>query len=206
MYTYCILLCLSRQKCEQVVPAHIHAAFHKSLFQSYTKAQLNQIFWQCFYKLWLFYWNFDDFHIKNDLLTPRDIPDLFIWKPVASVASREKNFLQINSWYLKFQEGNLFEKTKKYFSKMAKLFVYGVNARCPRDVLEGEFARCGEVTDVYITEKVRLFSPLLFNILTVKIRLKYDLSVLCDCFHFRRVVVRCTIKILAKQSRIYLDW
>merc|ERR1740122_697359 len=37
--------------------------------------------------------------------------------------------------------------------KMAKLFVYGVNARCPRDILEGEFARCGEVTDVYITEK-----------------------------------------------------
>jgi len=36
---------------------------------------------------------------------------------------------------------------------MAKLFVYGVNAQCPRDVLEGEFARCGEVTDVYITEK-----------------------------------------------------
>ena len=36
---------------------------------------------------------------------------------------------------------------------MAKLFVYGVNARCPRDILEGEFARCGEVTDVYITEK-----------------------------------------------------
>merc|ERR1711935_1071716 len=33
------------------------------------------------------------------------------------------------------------------------LFVYGVNARCPRDILEGEFARCGEVTDVYITEK-----------------------------------------------------
>ena len=42
---------------------------------------------------------------------------------------------------------------------MAKLFVYGVNARCPRDILEGEFARCGEVTDVYITEKgyVNLF-------------------------------------------------
>jgi len=36
---------------------------------------------------------------------------------------------------------------------MAKLFVYGVNARCPREDLEGEFARCGEVTDVYITEK-----------------------------------------------------
>jgi len=36
---------------------------------------------------------------------------------------------------------------------MSKLFVYGVNDRCPRDVLEGEFARCGEVTDVYITEK-----------------------------------------------------
>merc|ERR1739848_29905 len=36
---------------------------------------------------------------------------------------------------------------------MAKLFVYGVNARCPRETLEGEFSRCGEVTDVYITEK-----------------------------------------------------
>ena len=36
---------------------------------------------------------------------------------------------------------------------MAKLFVYGVNAHCPRDTLEGEFATCGEVTDVYITEK-----------------------------------------------------
>jgi hypothetical protein len=36
---------------------------------------------------------------------------------------------------------------------MAKLFVYGVNARCPRDTLEAEFARCGDVTDVYITEK-----------------------------------------------------
>ena len=35
----------------------------------------------------------------------------------------------------------------------SKLFVYGVNARCPREALEGEFARCGEVTDVYITEK-----------------------------------------------------
>ena len=36
---------------------------------------------------------------------------------------------------------------------MAKLFVYGVNQHCPRDTLENEFARCGEVTDVYITEK-----------------------------------------------------
>lgn len=36
---------------------------------------------------------------------------------------------------------------------MAKLFVYGVNARCPRDTIENEFARCGEVTDVYNTQK-----------------------------------------------------
>merc|ERR1712168_971869 len=36
---------------------------------------------------------------------------------------------------------------------MAKLFVYGVNTRCPRECLESEFARCGDVTDVYITEK-----------------------------------------------------
>merc|ERR1711956_153946 len=37
--------------------------------------------------------------------------------------------------------------------KMSKLFVYGVNSNCPRETLEAEFARCGEVTDVYITEK-----------------------------------------------------
>ena len=36
---------------------------------------------------------------------------------------------------------------------MAKLFVYGVSSHCPRDVLESEFSRCGEVTDVYNTEK-----------------------------------------------------
>ena len=36
---------------------------------------------------------------------------------------------------------------------MSKLFVYGVNSNCPRETLEAEFARCGEVTDVYITEK-----------------------------------------------------
>jgi RNA recognition motif-containing protein len=36
---------------------------------------------------------------------------------------------------------------------MSKLFVYGVNANCSREVLEGEFGRCGEVTDVYNTEK-----------------------------------------------------
>merc|ERR1712061_2593 len=41
----------------------------------------------------------------------------------------------------------------KKLVRMAKLFVYGVNARCPRETLEGEFSRCGEVTDVYITEK-----------------------------------------------------
>ena len=36
---------------------------------------------------------------------------------------------------------------------MSKLFVYGVNRSCPREELEGIFGRCGEVTDVYITEK-----------------------------------------------------
>ena len=36
---------------------------------------------------------------------------------------------------------------------MTKLFVYGVNARCPKDILEDEFSRCGKVDDVYITEK-----------------------------------------------------
>jgi cold-inducible RNA-binding protein len=36
---------------------------------------------------------------------------------------------------------------------MSKLFVYGINASCTREVIEGEFGRCGEVTDVYNTEK-----------------------------------------------------
>ena len=36
---------------------------------------------------------------------------------------------------------------------MAKLFVYGVDPSCPRETLEGEFGQCGEVTDVYNTEK-----------------------------------------------------
>ena len=36
---------------------------------------------------------------------------------------------------------------------MTKLFVYGVNSRCPKGVLEDEFARFGDVTDVHITEK-----------------------------------------------------
>merc|ERR1712203_964635 len=65
---------------------------------------------------------------------------LFCEKPASVVSS----FLEVIREVLNFHE-------KTY--RMAKLFVYGVNARCPRDILEGEFARCGEVTDVYITEK-----------------------------------------------------
>ena len=44
---------------------------------------------------------------------------------------------------------------KKVFkmSESSKLFVYGVNENCPREVLENEFGRCGEVTDVYNTGK-----------------------------------------------------
>ena len=30
-----------------------------------------------------------------------------------------------------------------------RLFVYGVNKNCPREVLEYEFGQCGDVTDVY---------------------------------------------------------
>ena len=36
---------------------------------------------------------------------------------------------------------------------MTKLFVYGVNSRCPREDLEEVFGKYGEVTDVYITGK-----------------------------------------------------
>merc|ERR1712029_724075 len=43
--------------------------------------------------------------------------------------------------------------SKQKLREMAKLFVYGVSPHCPRDVLESEFGRCGEVTDVYNTEK-----------------------------------------------------
>ena len=43
---------------------------------------------------------------------------------------------------------------------MTKLFVYGVNSRCPRDLLEDEFGRCGKVEDVYITGKGKCFSTL----------------------------------------------
>ena len=34
-----------------------------------------------------------------------------------------------------------------------KLFVYGVNRSCPKDLLEDKFAKIGAVSDVYITEK-----------------------------------------------------
>merc|ERR1711981_997382 len=36
---------------------------------------------------------------------------------------------------------------------MTKLFVYGVNANCPKDKLEKEFSVIGEVTDCFITGK-----------------------------------------------------
>lgn len=36
---------------------------------------------------------------------------------------------------------------------MTKLFVYGVNANCPKDKLEKEFSAMGEVTDCFITGK-----------------------------------------------------
>lgn len=36
---------------------------------------------------------------------------------------------------------------------MTKLFVYGINQNCPKDVLEDEFSKYGNVTDCFITEK-----------------------------------------------------
>ena len=36
---------------------------------------------------------------------------------------------------------------------MTKLFVYGVSSHCPKDLLEEEFSRCGDVDDVFITGK-----------------------------------------------------
>ena len=43
---------------------------------------------------------------------------------------------------------------------MTKLFVYGVNSRCPKDLLEDEFGKCGKVEDIYITGKGKCFSTL----------------------------------------------
>ena len=34
-----------------------------------------------------------------------------------------------------------------------KIFVYGINRSCPKDILEDKFAKHGAVSDVYITEK-----------------------------------------------------
>jgi cold shock CspA family protein len=34
-----------------------------------------------------------------------------------------------------------------------KLFVYGVNGSCPKDLLESEFAKSGKVTDIFNTGK-----------------------------------------------------
>ena len=52
---------------------------------------------------------------------------------------------------------------------MTKLFVYGVNSRCPKDLIEDEFSRCGKVTDIYITGKGNkvqyYFSDMKFNII-----------------------------------------
>lgn len=36
---------------------------------------------------------------------------------------------------------------------MSRLFVYGVNQRCPEHTIRSEFEKCGEVTDVFITGK-----------------------------------------------------
>ena len=36
---------------------------------------------------------------------------------------------------------------------MTKLFVYGIDAECPRATIEDAFSSCGEVTDVYNTGK-----------------------------------------------------
>ncbi len=37
--------------------------------------------------------------------------------------------------------------------KQSKLFVYGVNSNCPREVLEETFGKIGQVEDVHITDK-----------------------------------------------------
>ena len=46
---------------------------------------------------------------------------------------------------------------------MTKLFVYGVNSSCPKDLIEDEFSRCGKVTDIYITGKGNKAQVSVFN-------------------------------------------
>ena len=54
----------------------------------------------------------------------------------------------------------------KPFIIMTKLFVYGINSRCPKDLIEDEFSRCGEVTDVFITGKGKPYYQDLNNNMT----------------------------------------
>merc|ERR1711899_89584 len=57
-----------------------------------------------------------------------------------------------NPWWVEFWCCPSLGVLKKSL-KMTKLFVYGVNANCPRDKLEKEFAAMGDVTDCFITGK-----------------------------------------------------
>merc|ERR1712018_296048 len=41
-----------------------------------------------------------------------------------------------------------------------KLFVYGINANCPRDLLEDTFEKCGKVNDIFNTGKGYAFGTM----------------------------------------------
>ena len=56
---------------------------------------------------------------------------------------------QISFYFRKIDENLRIDK----MSGGTKLFVYGVNRSCPKDILEDKFAKIGAVSDVYITEK-----------------------------------------------------
>merc|ERR1712001_376987 len=60
---------------------------------------------------------------------------------------------QVTILRYKVQTPQNFAFSHRKIITMSKLFVYGVDPACPRETLEGEFSRCGEVTDVYNTEK-----------------------------------------------------
>ena len=44
-----------------------------------------------------------------------------------------------------------------------RLFVYGISASCPRDLLEDKFGKCGRVNDVYNTGKGFAFVTMVSN-------------------------------------------
>ena len=52
-----------------------------------------------------------------------------------------------------FEGGQIQKRIKIDDRDGVKLFVYGINANCPKDLLEETFKKCGKVNDIFNTGK-----------------------------------------------------